>query len=170
MFELDAGELWALGAANVASAAVGGVPVQIGLSRSALSLSLGVKTVIGSNVVVACVVAAVVGGPAADLVERVPRCALSSVITVSALKLVDADAVAELWERRKLGAGKDLLVWFVAFAVTTACGALKGVAVAVAVSLLLVLHTVATPNLTVPFAGAGFPQTESRRRRGPPRG
>jgi len=142
-------ELWALGAANVASAAVGGVPVQIGLSRSALSLSLGVKTVIGSNVVVACVVAAVVGGPAADLVERVPRCALSSVITVSALKLVDADAVAELWERRKLGAGKDLLVWFVAFAVTTACGALKGVAVAVAVSLLLVLHTVATPNLTV---------------------
>ena len=44
----SAKEMWALGAANVAAAACGGVPVQVGLSRSALAISLGVRSQVAS--------------------------------------------------------------------------------------------------------------------------
>ena len=60
--------MWALGAANVAAAACGGVPVQVGLSRSALAISLGVRSQVAS-LFAAGLIAVVLWGAAA-LVEK----------------------------------------------------------------------------------------------------
>ena len=141
-------ELWALGAANVASSLVGGVPVQVGLSRSGLALSLGVKSLFGANVVVAAVVAAVVS-VAAEAVAFAPRCILSAIICNAALHLLEFDFARTLWARRDIGEKQDLAVWVAAFLGTLVFGAFAGVVLAVAMSLLLVLYSVTTPNVSV---------------------
>ena len=143
----SAKEMWALGAANVAAAACGGVPVQVGLSRSALAISLGVRSQVAS-LFAAGLIAVVLWGAAA-LVEKVPLCALSAVIAHAAVRLLEWETLGRLWSRRHLGSGRDFCVWVVAFVGTLVLGALWGCAVAVATSLLLVLRTVAAPNLTV---------------------
>ena len=143
----SAKEMWALGAANVAAAACGGVPVQVGLSRSALAISLGVRSQVAS-LFAAGLIAVVLWGAAA-LVEKVPLCALSAVIAHAAVRLLEWETLGRLWSRRHLGSGRDFCVWLVAFVGTLVLGALWGCAVAVATSLLLVLRTVAAPNLTV---------------------
>ena len=140
-------ELWALGAANVASAACGGVPVQVGLSRSATAISLGVRSQVASLFSAGLIASVLYGG--ASLVERVPLCALSAIIAHAAWGLLELQSVTKLWNRRHLGAGRDCCVWAVAFVGTLLLGALWGCAVAVATSLLLVLQTVAAPNLSV---------------------
>ncbi len=143
----SAKEMWALGAANVAAAACGGVPVQVGLSRSALAITLGVRSQVAS-LFAAALIAIVLWGAAA-LVEKVPLCALSAVIAHAAVRLLEWETLGRLWSRRHLGSGRDFCVWVVAFVGTLLLGALWGCAVAVATSLLLVLRTVAAPNLTV---------------------
>ena len=78
-----------------------------------------------------------------------PLCALSAVIAHAAVRLLEWETLGRLWSRRHLGSGRDFCVWVVAFVGTLVLGALWGCAVAVATSLLLVLRTVAAPNLTV---------------------
>ena len=96
----------------------------------------------------AALIAVVLWG-AASLVETVPLCALSAVIAHAAVRLLEWGTLGRLWSRRHLGSGRDFCVWVVAFVGTLLLGALWGCAVAVATSLLLVLRTVAAPNLTV---------------------
>ena len=77
------------------------------------------------------------------------RCILSAIICNAALHLLEFDFARTLWARRDIGEKQDLAVWVAAFLGTLVFGAFAGVVLAVAMSLLLVLYSVTTPNVSV---------------------
>ena len=81
-------ELLAMGFANVSGGFFGGVPVQIGLSRSALAANMGTKTQLGSNVFVAAVIAVILLA-FSPLLGYIPSCVLNTIIFNAATHLFE---------------------------------------------------------------------------------
>jgi SulP family sulfate permease len=138
---LDANqELLALGAANLASAAAQGFPVSSSGSRTAIGDSLGSRSQLHSLVAMGAVVLSVAFlGPA---LAAFPRAALAAIVVYAALRLVDVS------EFRRIAAFRR--VEFALAVGTTAAvlllGALQGVLVAVALSVLDLVHRVTRPH------------------------
>eukprot|EP00927_Polykrikos_kofoidii_P072496 TRINITY_DN68605_c0_g1_i1.p1 TRINITY_DN68605_c0_g1~~TRINITY_DN68605_c0_g1_i1.p1 ORF type:complete len:670 (-),score=85.54 TRINITY_DN68605_c0_g1_i1:121-2130(-) len=142
-------ELLAMGLANVSSALSGGVPVQIGLSRSALAWSLGVRSQLGSGLFVAAVVATIVQFLSGWL-YHVPRCALNAIIVSSAVRLTEFHQAKLLYSyHSSWGERKDLAIWCIAFFGTLTLGAFLGMCLAALISLLLIIYAVAEPGFAV---------------------
>jgi len=138
-------ELLALGLANAGGAFVGGTPCQIGLSRSALAMNMGVETPLGANILVALVVAMIVQ-LFSGLLFFVPRCALNTIIVSAATHLTEFKEATKLWKYRTKTS--DVYVWYIAFVGTLLLGAFAGMCVAVFVSLILVIYRVAEPDFS----------------------
>lgn len=139
--QLDANqELLALGAGNVACGFFRGLNVAAGFSRGAIMFGAGARTPLAcllSAAVIAVTLLALT--PALALV---PTVALAAIIVVAVAALLDVRAAQEVARVRRT----DLIGLLAAFVATAAFGPVTGLAIGVAVSLVLFLRQSARPH------------------------
>jgi high affinity sulfate transporter 1 len=134
-------ELLALGAANLAAAFSHGFPVAGGLSQSAVNDKAGARTPL------ALVFASVTIGLSlvyfTGLLVNLPTVVLAAIVLVAVRGLFNVSALRDLWRvsRFEFGIAIVALVGVLLF------GILKGVLLAVIVSLLMLLATAARPHV-----------------------
>lgn len=136
-------ELIGLGAANVAAAFIGGMPVGGGLSRSAINVAAGAQTPLAGIVSGLCMALLLLTG--ADWLARLPLAALAASIVVAAIGMVDLKALRRAWAYDKADATALL---------GTALGVLAlgleaGIAVGIGLSLATLLWRSSAPHIAV---------------------
>lgn len=144
-------ELLALGATNVAAAAVHGLPVSSSASRTAIVHAAGGRTQRVSWYASLGTLAALalLGGALATF----PKAALGGLVIYAATRLLDVAAFARLWrfDRREFAVAAAALIGVLAFDI------LYGVLAAVLLSLVQVLARVARPRAAVLGQPPGVP-------------
>lgn len=133
-------ELLALGAANLAASAVHGFPVSSSGSRTAIGAAAGSRTQLHS--VATMVTALAVVTLAGPVLAVVPAAALGAVVVYAAARLVDVADVRRLARFRRT----ELWLSLATLLGVVLLGPLTGVLVAVALSVLDLLHRVARPR------------------------
>ncbi len=133
-------ELRALGVCNLSAGVTQGFPVSSSGSRTALGDSVGSRTQLYSLVMLATVVAVMLGGR--GLLEHFPMPALGALVIYAALKLIDVDEFARLARFRR----SELVLALATTVAVLALGVLYGVLVAIMLSILDVLRRVARPH------------------------
>jgi high affinity sulfate transporter 1 len=144
-------ELLALGAANLAAAFSQGFPVAGGLSQSAVNDKAGARTplaLVFASLAIGCCLLFFT-----ELLFHLPNVVLAAIVLVAVRGLIDLPALRHLWRVSRF----EFCIALVALAGVLLLGILKGVLLAVIVSLLLLLRTVARPH--VAFLGR-IPGTE----------
>lgn len=136
-------ELRALGLANLTSGLVGGQPVTGGFSRTAVNADAGARTPLASIVTGVVILATLAFFT--SLLVSLPRATLAAVIVVAVAGLVDVDEIRHVVHVRRA----DAVPLLTAFVATLLLGVELGIAVAVAVSLLVVVARMATPHTAV---------------------
>jgi SulP family sulfate permease len=134
-------ELLALGAANFAAAFCHGFPIAGGLSQSAVNDKAGARTpvslVFASTAIGGCLLYFT------GLLENLPMVVLAAIVLVAVKGLFDVKALRHLWRVSRFEFG----IAMVALSGVLLLGILKGVLVAVVVSLLMLITTAARPNV-----------------------
>jgi SulP family sulfate permease len=136
-------ELVGLGAANMAAAFCGGMPVGGGISRTAVSVAAGAQTPLASVVAALAMLLVLLVGTAGF--ARMPLAVLAASIMVAALSMVDLGALRRAW-RYDRADGAAL--------VGTALGVLVlglqwGIALGIGLSLAALLYRASTPHIAV---------------------
>lgn len=140
--KVDAGqELLALGAANLASAFVQGMPVTGGFSRTAVAAEVGVRSPIAS--VVAALTVIVVLLFLTPFFTHLPLAALAATIIVAVWSLVDIKEIRHILAVKR----RDVLPLLATLAVTLLLGVEPGIGAGVALSLGLFLWRSARPHV-----------------------
>eukprot|EP00929_Paragymnodinium_shiwhaense_P075781 TRINITY_DN3878_c0_g2_i1.p1 TRINITY_DN3878_c0_g2~~TRINITY_DN3878_c0_g2_i1.p1 ORF type:complete len:908 (+),score=210.11 TRINITY_DN3878_c0_g2_i1:157-2880(+) len=143
-YEIEAGqELFALGISNLVGACFSCYPVTGSFSRSAVNNSTGALTQF-SGLVTAFVMflTLLVLTP---LFYWLPKFALAAIVISSVLALIALGEARKLYRVKK----QDFLLWVVAFGGTMGLGVLPGIALAVGLSLAIVIYESMRPQLTV---------------------
>lgn len=141
-YPVDPGqELLALGLANAAAALGQGYPVGGGLSQSAVNDKAGARTPL--SLIVASGALAVVLIFLTGLLHDLPEAVLAAVVFVAVMGFIDIKAFVRLWKISRL----EFTVALAAFGGVLLFGILKGVAISVVASLLLLLQRAATPHV-----------------------
>jgi high affinity sulfate transporter 1 len=134
-------ELLGLGAANLAAAFSQGFPVAGGLSQSAVIDKAGARTplslVFASATIAACLLLFT------GLLRNLPNVVLAAIVLVAVCSLFNVAALRHLWRVSRFEFG----IAIVALAGVLLLGILKGVLLAVVVSLLTLLATAARPHV-----------------------
>jgi high affinity sulfate transporter 1 len=151
--EIDARqELLGLGAANLAAGLFQGYPVAGGLSQSSVNDKAGARTplalVFASATIALCLMFLT------GLLANLPNVVLAAIVLVAVKGLVDIRELRHVWCVSRF----EFIVSMVAFAAVLLLGILKGVIVAVLVSMLLIIRRAAHPH--VAFLGR-IPGTRS---------
>jgi len=141
-YEIDARqELLALGAANVAAAFAQGYPVAGGLSQSTVNDKAGAKTplalVFASITIGLCLVFLT------GLLANLPNVVLAAIVLVAVKGLINIPELRRVWKLSRM----EFWVAMAAFAGVLLLGILKGVLLAAAVSMLLLIHRAARPHV-----------------------
>ena len=133
-------ELTGFGAANVASGLFGGFPVTGSDSRTAVNDAVGGKTQLVALVAAAALTAIIflVG----DVLAYVPTAALGAVLASAAVDLIDIRGLAALWHLSRV----EFSIALVTFVGVVVFGVLKGVILAVAVTLTHLLWLSSQPR------------------------
>jgi len=134
-------ELLGLGAANFAAAFGQGFPVAGGLSQSAVNDKAGAQTSL--SLVVASITIGICLLFLTGLLYHLPSVILAAVVLVAVRGLIDAAAIRRLWSVSRFEFG----IAMVALVGVLLLGILKGVLVAVVISLLVLLSAAARPNV-----------------------
>lgn len=119
-------ELLALGAANVAAAASGTMPVAGGFSRTAVNAEAGARTQLATIVTVILLLTAT--ALLASVIARMPRAALAAVIIAGVVKLIDWREPLRLWRYDRAEASVFMLTAVLTAAVDIELGLLAGLA------------------------------------------
>lgn len=136
-------ELIGLGAANVASAISGGYPVTGGFSRSVVNFDSGARTpAAGAFTAIGILFAALFLTP---LLYFLPKAALSSIIIVAVLSLLDFSPLRRAWKYSR----PDFAAVAVTILMTLIFGVETGVSAGVVLSLSLHLYRTAKPHIAV---------------------
>lgn len=134
-------ELLALGAANVAAAFSHGFPVAGGLSQSAVNDKAGARSplalVFASATIGLCLMYF------SGLLRNLPTVVLAAIVLVAVKGLFNASALRDLWRVSRF----ELGIAMVALVGVLMLGILKGVLLAVIISLLMLLATAARPHI-----------------------
>jgi SulP family sulfate permease len=134
-------ELLGLGAANFFVAFGGGYPVAGGLSQSAVNDEAGARTPL------ALVFASVTLGFCllflTGLVQSLPKAVLAAIVLVAVKGLIDFREMAWLWRVSRF----EFYIAVVTFAGVLAQGILRGVLLAAAASILMLLRRTASPHV-----------------------
>jgi high affinity sulfate transporter 1 len=134
-------ELLALGAANLAVAFSHGFPVAGGLSQSAVNDKAGARTplalVFASLTIAGCLIFFT------GLLHNLPNVVLAVIVLVAVRGLINVTALRHLWQVSRF----EFSIAMVALAGVLLLGILKGVLLAVVVSLILLLATAARPHV-----------------------
>jgi SulP family sulfate permease len=161
-YEIDARqELLGLGAANLAAGFFQAYPVAGGLSQSSVNDKAGAKTplaLVFASVTIGLCLMYLTG-----LLYNLPNVVLAAIVLVAVKGLVNIGELRHVWRVSRFEFGVSM----VAFAGVLLLGILKGVIVAVLVSMLLLIRRAAHPH--VAFLGR-IPGTRSLLRQGAQRG
>ncbi|HVO91035.1 MAG TPA: SulP family inorganic anion transporter [Casimicrobiaceae bacterium] len=141
-YEIDARqELFALGAANLATAFAQGYPVAGGLSQSTINEKAGAKTplslVFASIVIGLCLVFLT------TLLRNLPDVVLAAIVLVAVKGLIDVKELRRIWSLSRM----EFAIAMVAFSGVLLLGILKGVLVAAIASILLLIRRAAYPDV-----------------------
>jgi high affinity sulfate transporter 1 len=129
--EVDANrEMVALGAANLACGVAGGFPVSASASRTPAAEAVGARTQLTGVVGAAAVALVVVGAP--GFTRHLPASALAAVVIAAVLSVADVAGAVRLLRMNPT----EWALSLIAFAGVATLGVLRGIAVAVALSLL----------------------------------
>lgn len=131
------------GAANIASAFSGGMPVAASFSRSGLALQQNVATPLVGAFAAALMLAAVLG--LAPMLEHLPQAVLAVTIVVSVVGLIDIASLRRTWRYSRQEGGAQL---------ATILGVLlhgmeTGILLGVGLSLVLFLWRTSRPHMAV---------------------
>ncbi|SDD82575.1 high affinity sulphate transporter 1 [Cupriavidus sp. YR651] len=140
--EVDARqELLGLGAANLAAGLFHGYPVAGGLSQSSVNDKAGARTplalVFASATIALCLMFLT------GLLANLPNVVLAAIVLVAVKGLVDIPELRHVWRVSRF----EFIVCMVAFAAVLLLGILKGVIVAVLVSMLMIIRRAAHPHV-----------------------
>jgi high affinity sulfate transporter 1 len=143
-YEIDARqELLALGAANLGAALFQAYPVAGGLSQSSVNDKAGARTPL------ALVVASITIGLCllylTGMLRNLPNVVLAAIVLVAVKGLINVRELRHVWRVSRF----EFTVSMVAFAAVLLLGILKGVMVAVLVSLLLIIRRAAHPHVAI---------------------
>jgi len=145
-------EFLGLGAANLAAGLFQAYPVAGGLSQSSVNDKAGARTplalVFASATIGLCLMYLT------GMLSSLPNVVLAAIVLVAVKGLIDIGELRHVWRVSRL----EFAVSMAAFAAVLLLGILKGVVVAVVVSLLLLIRRAAHPN--VAFLGR-IPGTRS---------
>lgn len=134
-------ELLALGGANFAVGLSHGFPIAGGLSQSAVNDKSGAKSqlslVFASATIAACLMFLT------DLLHDLPNVVLAAIVLVAVKGLIDVAALRRLWRVSRF----EFSIAIVALVGVLLLGILKGVLLAVVVSLLLLLAVASHPHV-----------------------
>lgn len=136
-------ELLALGAANLGAALFQGYPVAGGLSQSTVNDRAGARTplaLVFASVTIGLCLLFLTG-----LLANLPTVVLAAIVLVAVKGLVDIRELRHVWHVSRY----EFLVSMVAFAAVLLLGILKGVIVAVLVSMLMIIRRAAHPHVAV---------------------
>jgi SulP family sulfate permease len=136
-------ELLALGAANIGSGLLHGLPVSSSGSRTAIVDSVGGRTQLASLVTVACTLLALV--TLRPLLAAFPTGALAAVVVYAATRLVDLPELVRFARFRR----SELVLALATTVSVLVLGVLLGIVVAVGLSVLNLLRKVARPHDSV---------------------
>ena len=134
-------ELLALGAANLGAGLFQAYPVAGGLSQSSVNDKAGARTplalVFASITIGSCLMYL------AGLLANLPSVVLAAIVLMAVKGLIDIRELRHVWKVSRL----EFSVSMVAFASVLLLGILKGVMVAVVVSILLLIRRAAHPHV-----------------------
>ncbi len=136
-------ELIGLGAANVASALSGGLPVTGSLSRSAVNFAAGAHTPLASLITAALLAGALLA-PTGWL-ALLPLPTLAATIIVAVLGLLELDILRTAWRYDR----GDVLAWGATCAGVLALGVQAGVVIGVALSMGTLIWRASRPHIAV---------------------
>ena len=136
-------ELVGLGAANVAAAFTGGIPVTGGFGRSNVNFDAGAVTQLAAIVTAALVAVSVLVLP--PLFGPLPPAALAAIIVVSVLQLVDPQAFVRAWRYNRA----DALALAATFAGVLFLNVETGILVGFGVSLGLYMWRTSRPHYAI---------------------
>ena len=123
-------EMAAVGVANLACGALGGFPVSGSATRTPVALASGARTQMTGLIAAVLVGGLALAAPAAT--SHLPQSALAAVVLVAATSLADVRGSFELARVRP----GEFALMAVAFGGVAAFGVLRGIAVAIGISLL----------------------------------
>ncbi len=133
-------ELGALGLANLASAAVSGMPVGAGFSVGNASEAAGASSRVTGIVAALGLVALIV--VAAPQVAKLPTPVLAAVVIAALVHALDPTPLIRLWRLRR-----DGVIALAAALAVLAFGVLNGMLIAILLSLAALVRRLATPHL-----------------------
>lgn len=136
-------ELFATGLANIAGALFGAMPAGGGTSQTAVNRFAGARSQLAALVTVCFTVVTML--VLAPLIELLPQAALAAIVLFYSTRMVDQVEIRKIAEIR----WREFAWIVVAFAGVVLFGTLKGILVAIAVSLLALAYDVANPAVYV---------------------
>jgi high affinity sulfate transporter 1 len=149
--EIDGnGEMFGIGAANLAAGLFQGFPVSTSGSRTAVAERSGAKTQLTGVTGAVLITLMIVLVP--GLFRNLPNPALAAVVITAALSLADIPGTVRLWRQRKA----EFLLAIAAFLGVALLGVLQGIAIAVGLSILNVFRRSWWPYETVLGRVAGL--------------
>ena len=141
-YDIDARqELLGLGAANLGAAFFQAYPVAGGLSQSSVNDKAGARTplaLVFASVTIGLCLMFLTG-----TLSNLPNVVLAAIVLVAVKGLIDIGELRHVWQVSRF----EFIVSMVAFAAVLLLGILKGVIVAVLVSLLLLIRRTAHPHV-----------------------
>jgi high affinity sulfate transporter 1 len=143
-YEIDARqELLALGAANLGAAFFQAYPVAGGLSQSSVNDKAGARTplaLVFASITIGLCLLYLTG-----MLKNLPNVVLAAIVLVAVKGLINVRELRHVWQVSRF----EFAVSMVAFAAVLLLGILKGVMVAVLVSLLLIIRRAAHPHVAI---------------------
>ncbi len=136
-------ELRGFGAANLASALLGGFPVTSSDSRTAVNLSVGGRSQLAGLAAAAALAIAILF--LADHLRILPIPALGAILIAAAISVIDLDGLRQIWRISRIEFGFALI----AMAGAIGFGVLQGVVVAIIATFLYVLVNEMQPRVVL---------------------
>jgi MFS superfamily sulfate permease-like transporter len=133
-------ELVALGAANLATGFLSGMPVSGSASRTPVAEAAGARTQVTSLVGAAALALMLVAAP--SLLAALPTAALAAVVIAAGLSLIDVGSIVRLW---RVGTS-EFWLGLASFLGVALAGVIPGVFFAVALSLLAFVRRAWRPH------------------------
>jgi len=143
-YDIDAGqELLALGLANLVGSMFSCYPVTGSFSRSAVNNATGAKTQLSGLVTGLLMLLVMLF--LTPLFYYLPKFVLAAIVISSVIPLVAYGEAVKLFRLKR----QDFVLWVVAFVCTLFTGVLAGIAIAVGLSLVIVIYESARPQITI---------------------
>jgi SulP family sulfate permease len=136
-------ELLALGAANLAAGATGGMPVTGGFARSVVNHAAGARTPLAG--VVSALLMAIVIATMTDLLRSLPHAVLAATIIIAVTSLIDLDTLREAWHYDRA----DAFALVATAAGVVLLGVEAGILLGVALSLGTLIWRSSHPHIAV---------------------